>query len=212
MTAELGTASEVSCVWSSAGQNHLIVVRLPGRGAGGPYHRSGGSAFSGLFGRVRDGLGGGRTIRDEAERPFRDQLRRQRLRGAGSRDVGCRRCRRGRHRCGNGRAGARHGCGNGRAGARHGCGSGAALERAHRSPGTVFRDCDACLEMVAVPPGSFMMGSPASEAGRLDNEGSAAQGDDQLSLGGGRVRGDVRGVGHVRACRRVRMRKIPAGG
>ena len=33
-----------------------------------------------------------------------------------------------------------------------------------------FRDCDACPEVV-VPAGSYMMGSPASEAGRYDNEG-----------------------------------------
>ena len=35
----------------------------------------------------------------------------------------------------------------------------------------VFRDCDVCPEMVVVPPGSFMMGSPDSEAGRFDWEG-----------------------------------------
>ena len=38
-------------------------------------------------------------------------------------------------------------------------------------PGTVFRDCGACPEMVVVPAGSFMMGSPASEEGRHDQEG-----------------------------------------
>ena len=38
-------------------------------------------------------------------------------------------------------------------------------------PGTLFRDCDVCPEMVVVPPGSFVMGSPESEAGRRDNEG-----------------------------------------
>ena len=43
--------------------------------------------------------------------------------------------------------------------------------RAALRPGTVFRDCDACPEMVVVPTGSFMMGSPASEAGRFDDEG-----------------------------------------
>ena len=40
-----------------------------------------------------------------------------------------------------------------------------------RRPGTVFRDCAACPEMVVVPAGSFMMGSPASEEGRYDGEG-----------------------------------------
>jgi formylglycine-generating enzyme required for sulfatase activity len=34
-----------------------------------------------------------------------------------------------------------------------------------------FRDCADCPEMVAVPAGSFMMGSPASEPGRFDDEG-----------------------------------------
>ena len=38
-------------------------------------------------------------------------------------------------------------------------------------PGTVFQDCAACPEMVVVPAGSFMMGSPASEDGRDDVEG-----------------------------------------
>ena len=38
-------------------------------------------------------------------------------------------------------------------------------------PGTMFRDCPACPEMVVVPPGEFMMGSLESEAGRRDNEG-----------------------------------------
>ena len=38
-------------------------------------------------------------------------------------------------------------------------------------PGYVFRDCSACPQMVVVPPGSFTMGSPASEEGRFSNEG-----------------------------------------
>ena len=40
-----------------------------------------------------------------------------------------------------------------------------------RRPGHVFRDCDTCPEMVVIPGGRFMMGSPASEEGRYDNEG-----------------------------------------
>ena len=37
--------------------------------------------------------------------------------------------------------------------------------------GTKLRDCEKCPEMVVVPSGSFMMGSPGSESGREDNEG-----------------------------------------
>jgi formylglycine-generating enzyme required for sulfatase activity len=40
-----------------------------------------------------------------------------------------------------------------------------------QAPGTVFRDCPDCPEMVVVPAGSFIMGSPASEQGRTDEEG-----------------------------------------
>ena len=34
-------------------------------------------------------------------------------------------------------------------------------------PGHVFRDCSVCPEMVVVPPGVFVMGSPESEVERL---------------------------------------------
>lgn len=40
-----------------------------------------------------------------------------------------------------------------------------------RKPGDVFSNCDGCPEMVVVPPGAFMMGSPADEAERMANEG-----------------------------------------
>ena len=48
----------------------------------------------------------------------------------------------------------------------------AAAER-ERVPavGEVFRDCPRCPEMVVVPAGSFMMGSPSSEQNRRGNEG-----------------------------------------
>ena len=38
-------------------------------------------------------------------------------------------------------------------------------------PGATFRDCPECPEMVEVPAGSFLMGSPGSEAGREVGEG-----------------------------------------
>ena len=49
----------------------------------------------------------------------------------------------------------------------------AAAERRRRAmePGRRFRDCDACPELVVVPAGSFMMGSPPSEEGRDNDEG-----------------------------------------
>lgn len=39
------------------------------------------------------------------------------------------------------------------------------------TPGTVFRDCAGCPELVVVPGGRFEMGSPTSESGRGDDEG-----------------------------------------
>ena len=41
--------------------------------------------------------------------------------------------------------------------------------------GEVFQDCDPCPEMVVVPPGSFLMGSPESEDGRWNDEGPQHQ-------------------------------------
>jgi formylglycine-generating enzyme required for sulfatase activity len=38
-------------------------------------------------------------------------------------------------------------------------------------PGDEFRDCPECPEMVVVPAGRFMMGSPPDEPDRYDNEG-----------------------------------------
>ena len=49
----------------------------------------------------------------------------------------------------------------------------AAAPKAVRGPsvGKRFRDCPACLELVVVPPGSFMMGSRSAEIGRSGDEG-----------------------------------------
>ena len=41
--------------------------------------------------------------------------------------------------------------------------------------GKEFQDCDTCPKMVTVPPGKFLMGSPASEKERYDNEGPQHQ-------------------------------------
>ena len=53
--------------------------------------------------------------------------------------------------------------------------SGDAATRARQklllTPGYVFKDCDVCPEMVVVPPGSFVMGSPNDETGRESDEG-----------------------------------------
>ena len=41
--------------------------------------------------------------------------------------------------------------------------------------GQTFRECEQCPELVVVPPGNFMMGSPSSEAGRDGDEGPVHQ-------------------------------------
>ena len=44
-------------------------------------------------------------------------------------------------------------------------------KRERLRPGREFRDCTECPEMIVVPAGSFVMGSPASEQGRGGDEG-----------------------------------------
>jgi formylglycine-generating enzyme required for sulfatase activity len=47
----------------------------------------------------------------------------------------------------------------------------------------LFRECDGCPEMVVIPGGSFMMGSPASEAeGDNDEDSQAGAGGAQVSV------------------------------
>lgn len=43
--------------------------------------------------------------------------------------------------------------------------------RAGDHPDREFQECPDCPTMVAIPSGTFLMGSPAHEAGRFDNEG-----------------------------------------
>jgi formylglycine-generating enzyme required for sulfatase activity/serine/threonine protein kinase len=46
----------------------------------------------------------------------------------------------------------------------------AAVERLTLRPGKVFRDCDACPEMIVIPPGSFEQGSPPDGVLARSNE------------------------------------------
>src|SRR5262249_50437028 len=51
----------------------------------------------------------------------------------------------------------------------------AAQKPAAGKPGTVFRDCRECPEMVVIPAGSFTMGSPASEKVWATGHGASAE-------------------------------------
>ena len=49
-------------------------------------------------------------------------------------------------------------------------GAGDTAQAQTRTVGQVFRDCaDVCPEMVVVPSGSFVMGSPAGDGGAMNN-------------------------------------------
>ena len=48
-------------------------------------------------------------------------------------------------------------------------------QAAPAAPGTVFKDCKDCPEMVVLPTGSFTMGTPDDELGRQDDEGPLHQ-------------------------------------
>lgn len=44
-------------------------------------------------------------------------------------------------------------------------------QKPHHPPGTAFQDCPECPEMIVLPGGSFIMGSPSNEDGRNSDEG-----------------------------------------
>ena len=83
-------------------------------------------------------------------------------------------------------------------------GAGWASSLAAQGPGRIIRDCDVCPEMVVVPPGSFMMGSPDSEWGRLSSEGPQHRVTIDYAFAVGVYEVTLRGVGRVRARGRLR--------
>ncbi len=58
--------------------------------------------------------------------------------------------------------------------------SGTSLAQKNLQPGQTFRDCPNCPEMVVIPAGSFMIGSPGNEPGRSSNEEWAIEGPQRL--------------------------------
>ena len=148
LRAELGGSGEVSCVWSGTGQNHLVVVGYQGVARGG-------LTIDPEDPRFQSFTVGYGTDWEQAEQ-FATRLNDRfatNYDGSGY-DVLVRETW--------GVSGAFAAGAGGGAG---GPGAGAP------EPRTVFRDCDACPEMVVVSPGSFTMGSPATEADRGDHEG-----------------------------------------
>ena len=57
--------------------------------------------------------------------------------------------------------------------------------------GKEFRECAECPEMIVMPVGRFMMGSPEHEKDRYDFGGTAARGEDSEAVRGGEIRGDA---------------------
>jgi len=76
-----------------------------------------------------------------------------------------------------------------------------------RSDGETFRDCSDCPQMVSIPSGSFMMGSPASETGRYVSEGPQRRAS-VPAFAAGRYAGDVVGVGSLCCCGQLRLAQV----
>ncbi len=79
-------------------------------------------------------------------------------------------------------------------------------------PKDTFRECaaeqgkDYCPQMIVVPAGPFMMGSPASEAGHNPTEEPRHSGHDCEALCCVQVRGHIRRMGHMRG-----LWRLPSG-
>ena len=58
-------------------------------------------------------------------------------------------------------------------------------------PGETFKDCAECPEMVVIPAGSFMMGSPEHEEGRIYLRRSAASRDVFAAVRDRQICGDL---------------------
>ncbi len=82
-------------------------------------------------------------------------------------------------------------------------------ERRCLKPKDSFRDCPECPEMVVIPAGEFMMGSPPDEAARESHEGPQRKVTIAKSFADRQIRGDVCPVGHVRG-RRLGASTSPA--
>src|SRR5262245_44726980 len=77
-------------------------------------------------------------------------------------------------------------------------------------PKDLFKECDNCPEMIVVPAGEFMMGSPEDEEGHTEDESPPEQGAAAHTVRGRSVRGYVRRVGRMRS--RSRLQEIYAAG
>ena len=156
LLAELDGPEEVGCVWSDSGDSHLVVLGYTGVVRRDLTIDPEDPRFEGFA------IGYGTSWEEAEEFATRLDARYVRTNDGSGYEVLV------RETWGVANAAAGMGSEPGRGpGARTPVSEpAAALE-----PGTVFRDCTGCPEMVVVPAGSFMMGSPSTEADRKDAEG-----------------------------------------